>query len=136
MEIGEYIKTIRLERKYSQRKLAMMCDLSNTTISRIESNTVTPDMDSLSKLATALKVPIEQLINFTEYEQIIQKETPEIIDKLEQLKKELETEDTLMFDGAPATAEQVEAILNALEMGKAYATQKAKEKFTRKDYRK
>lgn len=67
---------------------------------------------------------------------LTKKDDNDISTSLEEMKKRLMTSDSLMFDGQPATPDQVQAILNAIEMGEAYAKQRAKEKFTPKKYRK
>ncbi len=56
MDIGQFIKTRRLELKFSQRQVALNSDLSNATISRIEGGAVIPDAATLAKLAKALKL--------------------------------------------------------------------------------
>ena len=70
MTLGNYIKSLREKKKYSQRKLALIANLSNTTISRIENDTVTPDIDSLTKIATSLNEPLEVLLRYTAQENI------------------------------------------------------------------
>lgn len=64
MTLGNAIKELRLTKKYSQRKLALLSNVSNTTISRIESDSVTPDTDTLSKIANALKTDINTFISY------------------------------------------------------------------------
>jgi len=54
--IGEYIKTLREAKKYSQRKLGYISKVSNATINRIENNISRPDPETLKKLAIPLGV--------------------------------------------------------------------------------
>lgn len=54
---GEYIARLRKGKGYSQRKLALVTGISNTTISRIEKDTTTnPDLATLKLLSTHLDV--------------------------------------------------------------------------------
>lgn len=53
---GQYIIELRSERAMSQRKLAEKAGLTNSTISRVETDSVNPDPATLEKLATALDV--------------------------------------------------------------------------------
>ena len=61
MAFGEYIKGKREERGYTQRKLALAAGLGNSTISRIEGEGRIPDIATLTKLAKALRLPMEDL---------------------------------------------------------------------------
>lgn len=63
MEIGEVIKKYRIQRKLSQRLMAMKSGISNATISRIESGLVTPDTKTIQALNRALGVDLIGLLN-------------------------------------------------------------------------
>lgn len=65
--IGEYIKSLRELKNYSQRKLGYLSDVSNATINRIENNISMPDPDTLKKLAHPLGVPYEKLLSAAGY---------------------------------------------------------------------
>lgn len=60
--IGEYIKTLREAKKYSQRKLGYLSKVSNATINRIENNISRPDPETLRRLAAPLGVSYEELL--------------------------------------------------------------------------
>ncbi|PJI10209.1 MULTISPECIES: helix-turn-helix domain-containing protein [Clostridium] len=65
---GEYIKRIRIIRGYSQRTLADIAGLSNTTISRIENNSIeSSDSSTIVKLANGLNIAKEQLLIYSGY---------------------------------------------------------------------
>lgn len=54
---AQYIIRLRKSKGYSQRKLAQVTGISNTTISRIEKGeTLSPDIDTVKLLATHLKI--------------------------------------------------------------------------------
>ena len=66
MRISERLIFERKQQRYSQRALAALAGVSNTTIARIEANAVTPDTATIEKLAKALKVPALQLMGWTD----------------------------------------------------------------------
>lgn len=53
---GQYLAQLREEKKMSQRKLAETLRLINSTVSRIEADSVRPDPTTIEKIATALGV--------------------------------------------------------------------------------
>ena len=57
-DVGRYLKQLRGDRGLSLRALAELCDLSPNTISLIERGVTSPSVSTLSRLATALGVPI------------------------------------------------------------------------------
>ena len=56
MTFGQYLAQLREEKKMSQRKLAEAAGLINSTVSRIEADSVRPDPTTIEKIATALGV--------------------------------------------------------------------------------
>lgn len=63
VSFGQYLIQLREQRAMSQRKLAELAGVTNSTISRIESDAVKPDPSTLEKLATALR--FDKTILFT-----------------------------------------------------------------------
>jgi transcriptional regulator with XRE-family HTH domain len=61
MAIGTRLKALREERGIRQKDLAEKCDLTPSLISQIESNKLTPSVNTLGRIAGALGVPIGQL---------------------------------------------------------------------------
>lgn len=65
--IGEKILLLRTKAKLTQLQLAHAIgytgDSAGAYISRLESNTQSPGLETLRKLAKALKVPVGQLIS-------------------------------------------------------------------------
>ena len=63
MSIANNVKTIRAERGYSLEKVARLADLSLSTVVKIEDGTnQNPTINSLSKIATALEVKVDDLL--------------------------------------------------------------------------
>jgi transcriptional regulator with XRE-family HTH domain len=67
---GQYIIQLRNKKSISQRKLAELAGVTNSTISRIEADTVKPDPATLEKLALALEVDKLLLLTKCGYSEI------------------------------------------------------------------
>ena len=64
MNLGKYIKQIRIENNMSQRELAAASGLSNAEISRIEAGKrKEPSPSVLKSIAQALNTPLEDLLS-------------------------------------------------------------------------
>ena len=62
--ISENIKKYRLRLGLSQEDFAKISDVKYTTLTKIESNVIkNPSILVISKIAKALNIPIEKLIN-------------------------------------------------------------------------
>lgn len=64
MDVGKRLKSIRLIRNMSQRELAKKAGVTNSTISMIEKNSVSPSISSLKKVLNG--IPISLVEFFTE----------------------------------------------------------------------
>lgn len=63
MNISGNLKRIRAEKGYSLEKVARLSELSLNTVVKIENGTnKNPTIDTLSKIATALEVGVDDLI--------------------------------------------------------------------------
>jgi len=63
MSIASNVKKIRAEKGYSLEKVARLADLSLSTVVKIEDGTnQNPTINSLSHIATALGVSVDDLI--------------------------------------------------------------------------
>lgn len=63
MSIANNLKKIRAEKGYSLEKVARLADLSLNTIVKIEGGAnINPTIDTLSKIAAALGVRVDDLI--------------------------------------------------------------------------
>ncbi|PIZ83061.1 MAG: hypothetical protein COX96_09230, partial [Candidatus Omnitrophica bacterium CG_4_10_14_0_2_um_filter_44_9] len=58
------VKHLRVKKKLSQEKLARLADISYNTIVKIETrSTLSPGIKTISKIAKALGVTVDELIN-------------------------------------------------------------------------
>lgn len=60
--LGETIRNLRSKAEFSQEKLAEKADLSTVFISRVERGKESPSVDSLVKIASALRVRVRDLV--------------------------------------------------------------------------
>lgn len=58
MDVGARLKSIRLLRNISQRELAKRAGVTNSTISMIEKNSVSPSISSLKKVLNGIPISI------------------------------------------------------------------------------
>lgn len=63
MNIGESIRKYRKERGWSQRKLGQLSGVSHTQIANYETNTTTPTLETIVKIANALEISYLLLID-------------------------------------------------------------------------
>ena len=61
--LGEAVREKRKEASWSQEKLAEKANLSTVFISRIERGVESPSVDSLVKIARALKISVRDLVD-------------------------------------------------------------------------
>lgn len=62
--IGENIRKYRLQKDMSQDRLSKLADVAFHTIVKIESGeTPNPTIDTVKKIANALNISIEQIVN-------------------------------------------------------------------------
>jgi transcriptional regulator with XRE-family HTH domain len=59
--LGNHIKQLRVERKMSQRRFALMIDMDRTFLSRIERGHQNVSIDTLDKIAKGLGMTVIEL---------------------------------------------------------------------------
>ena len=64
IQIGDKIKRIRKEKKFTQDSLARRSDVPYTTLTKIEANVITkPSIQTVEKIAKGLGITIDNLLN-------------------------------------------------------------------------
>ena len=61
MKFSERLKQLRKSRKLTQAELAKLLNVAQSTVGNWESGTREPDMETITKIARALSVPVERL---------------------------------------------------------------------------
>lgn len=137
MNSVERVKSLCKERKIPISKLEKDLGFSNGYIGQLRKG-VFP-ADRLASIANYLNVSTEYLLNGTESEEsALTKKDEKCIEKiLDATREQLLSQEGLMFEGGqPATQEQIDSILSAMQIGMEMAKKKNKEKYTPKKYKK
>ncbi|MBU2864590.1 cupin domain-containing protein [Reinekea forsetii] len=77
-DIGKRLKTVRKQVGISQRELAKRAGVTNSTISMIEKNSVSPSISSLKKVLSGIPMSLLEFFNTEEFESA---ETPVVYRK-------------------------------------------------------
>ena len=132
MTLVDKIRVLANQKGMSLPQLEVELGLGNGTISRWKKSS--PSSDKLQRVADYFNVSIEYLLG--REIQLTSKDERDIEKILEQTRKQLLTQEGLMFDGDFATPEAVESIVAAMQIGMEMAKKKNKEKYTPKKYKK
>lgn len=148
---GQYIVRLREQRNWSQRKLALVSDLSNTTISRIESSDGTdrPEPSTIKKLSKAFDIDELYMMKAAGYVdseiygdeikpsniKLTMKEEKDVEKILNETMRMIEDAEGLMLNGEILDENDKLALRQAIELGIRYAKENNK-KYTPKKYRK
>ena len=62
LSLGENIKSNRLKKKLTQKKLAETIGVSTITIQNYENNRREPNIETLNKIANSLDIPVSELL--------------------------------------------------------------------------
>ena len=132
------LKELRKQNKLTQQQLAEMLGVTQAALSGWENEKFVIDNGSLLKCAKIFDVSIDYLLGRDEEQlpELNNKDQKEIQKILDETKEQLLSQDGLMFDGVPATEEDVQKIIMAMQMGMEMIKKENKAKFTPKKYRK
>lgn len=137
--IGVRIKSLRKKENLTQKQLAKKIGVSQRMIGYYESEERFPPHDVLTKLADFFSISTDYLLGRAVTDetkkQLTPKDEKDIAKRMEEIKKDLQGEDGLMFSGEPMSQEAVESLLDAME----YIVKQTKvinKKYVPKKYRK
>lgn len=138
--IGNTIRELRKEKKMSQSELGKLIGVSQTTVTAWETGRAEPSSTFVSKLADLFNVSTDYLLGRSDskkepYYELTEKEKNDIAVQAEKLMDGIESGENLNFYGEPATEEQKERLLIAIQTAMEMNKRKAKKKFTPKKYR-
>lgn len=138
MTTVEKIKELAKQRGWSLQKVAEEAGIGINSIYRW--NKKVPSTKSLTKVAKVLNVSVDYLLGKDEhkdhYYDLTDKEKNDIGIQAEKLMKGIESGHDLNFYGEPATEEQKNRLLIAVQTAMEMNKKEAKKKFTPKKYRK
>lgn len=138
--IGNTIRELRKEKKMSQSELGKFIGVSQTTVTAWETGRAEPSSTFVSKLADLFNVSTDYLLGRSDskkepYYELTDKEKKDIALQAEKLMEGIESGENLNFYGEPATEEQKERLLIAVQTAMEMNKRKAKKNFTPKKYR-
>lgn len=82
MDIGTAIKTLRKEKKISQKKLAEECGISVNALCQIENNASFPQKGTIRKICSVLGIPTSYLLFFSISEEDVPEEKKAVFNSL------------------------------------------------------
>ncbi len=137
------LKELRKSHKMSQTELSQKLGVTQATLSGWENEKFEIDNNSLIKCSEIFNVSTDYLLgrnysttNSSDEPQLTSRDKKQIENILENTRQQLLSQDGLMFEGSPATEEDVQKVLIALQMGMEMIKKENKEKYTPKKYRK
>ena len=121
----------------TQLELAEYMNVSQATVSNWCKGVKMPRMSKIDMICKFFNINRSDLMNDSSNQpELNKRDTKQIEEILQQTKDKLTSPEGLMFDGDPASAEAIESILSAMEIGMEMAKKKNKEKYTPKKYKK
>ena len=130
------LKELRNNKGLSQAAIAERFGITQQAYANYERGTRQPDYDTLNKLADYFNVTTDYLLGREDKTTLTTKDKKEITEILESTRQQLLSQEGLMFDGEPASEEDVQKIIMAMQMGMEMIKKENKEKYTPKKYRK
>ncbi len=123
MPTGFRIKEIRKQKGLTQKQLGDLCGMADSAIRRYENGKANPKIETLQKIATALKCDLSDLMDADEYklhniEIAIKKVNDSVLEK----NKEIDNEPMTIaahFDGDEYTDAELEEIRKFVEFVKS-----------------
>lgn len=58
MDLGSIIRSMRKQKRLTQNELASLCDITQTYLSQIESNSKEPNLSTLKMIGEKLNIPL------------------------------------------------------------------------------
>ena len=131
------LKLLRKQHNLSQKEIGNIFHASQNTVSQWENGTRKPSYDIIQEIADYFDVSVDYLLGRQEQlPELNSKDKREIQEILDDNEQQFLSQDGLMFDGSPATDEDVQKIIMAMKMGMEMIKKENKAKFTPKKYRK
>lgn len=123
------LRELRERDGYSQRELAEIMHMSNVAISQYESGVRRPDLNTLIVFSKLFNVTTDYLLGRASDPNLTYRNERDIGNKIEEIKRDLASADTLMMYGDILTDEDKEKLQQALEIVITLSKKEAKEKF-------
>ena len=130
------VREIRENSEKTQTEVAKYLGVTRQAYNNYELGNRQLNPDMLDKLADYFNVTTDYLLGREDKTTLTTKDKKEITEILESTRQQLLSQEGLMFDGEPASEEDVQKIIMAMQMGMEMIKKENKEKYTPKKYRK
>lgn len=130
------------QKKVKPSRAAEDAGVSKSAVTNWKKNGAEPTGENVKKLCAYFEVTRSELFGeqnekpAAKSDGLTSKDKRDIARDLEKIMAEIESTETVMFDGDPATDAAKETLRNAIAMGLEYAKKLNKETYTPKKYRK
>lgn len=132
--LGDRLRIARERKGFSQTEVYRRTKINNKTLSRYEKDGSEPDRETLITLSNLYEVNVEWLITGDTSSPSSNKDEIDIAKRMEKIRKDLERDGGLLFDGEPMSEEAKESFLEAMEYA-VRQTQRINKKYIPKKYR-
>lgn len=123
LELGRRMRARRKELEITQQQVADACRITKSTVSRYEKGLIEhPHRPTVEAIANVLHVQPDWL--YAQTEDIAQQPAQDLRRIIADAKARLMTQEGLMFDGEPVSAEALQSILDALDIGMTVASRR------------
>ena len=123
VELGRRMRARRKELEITQQQVADACRITKSTVSRYEKGLIEhPHRPTVEAIANVLHVQPDWL--YAQTEDIAQQPAQDLRRIIADAKARLMTQEGLMFDGEPVSAEALQSILDALDIGMSVASRR------------
>ncbi|CUQ09916.1 helix-turn-helix transcriptional regulator [Clostridium paraputrificum] len=141
--LGDNVKKLRKELKITQKELANIVGVSQSSIGMIEGNKQGASNETLLKLSKALNTTVDVLLSDTSIEnkievKLTEKDTKSITKDLKKLMDEFRenTDGTAYYNGQELDESDLDLIESAMKIALEQIKIKNKDKYTPKKYKK
>ncbi len=139
--LPQRLREMRKAKKLTQEELAKLVNTKKTTISNYETGYSTPSNEMLLDLANILDTSTDYLLGRPEnpqtgFDPLTIKEERDIAKDIEKMINDLESNESLAFQGEAMDEESKDLLRISLENSMRLAKQMAKKKFTPNKYKK
>lgn len=125
--LGDRLKNLRKEKKYTLEQVAKKLNTTKISISRYENNLREPKGETISQFAKLFNVSTDFLLGHTDDKfALTNEDKTDIKNSIEKIKSELSSDETILFDGEPMCSEAIDSLLAAMEVGLSIVKQKQK----------
>lgn len=126
--MGDRLRLRRRELGITQEQVAVACRITKSTVSRYEQGLIEhPHRPTVEAMAKVLHVQPDWLYGGEAAEFTAQAEGGDVRQIIADAKARLMRQDGLMFDGVPVSAEALQSILDAIDIGMTMASRRQKE---------